>query len=90
MSESTNIQLDLLSSPGCRHCKTFKDFWHSIEKKWPQVTFREISVTTPEGQELATKHLVFSSPGIFLNGELIASGGFDSEDFVSKLKGIST
>lgn len=88
MSTQEKIQIDLLSSPGCKHCKAFKEFWHSVEKEWPQVEFREISVTTPEGQELATKHLVFASPGIFLNGELVATGGFDKQDFMEKLKGL--
>lgn len=89
MGESTKIRIDLISSPGCKHCKAFKEFWHSIEGDWPQVTFQDISVTTPEGQELAMKHMVFSAPGIVLNGELFASGGFDSDKFLEKLKELS-
>ncbi|TSC78949.1 MAG: Uncharacterized protein G01um101429_625 [Parcubacteria group bacterium Gr01-1014_29] len=83
------ITLDVLASPGCVNCALFEEFWHSIEKDWPNVTFRHIDVTTPEGQEMAQKHMIFASPGIILDGELWATGGFDKEKFVEKLKELS-
>lgn len=83
------IMLEELSSPGCHICKAFEEFWHSIEKDWPNVQYKNISVTTPEGQALAGKHMIFSSPGILLNGELFATGGFNKEQFVAKLKELS-
>jgi glutaredoxin len=84
-----NIQLDLLTSPGCVHCKAFKDMWHEIEKGWPNVTYKETSVTTPEGQEMAGKYGIFSSPGIILNEEVWATGGFKRDEFLEKLKELS-
>ena len=78
-----------LSAPGCIHCKDFQEFWRGIEKDWPQVKFREISVTTPEGQELAGKHMIFASPGIILNGELFSTGGVNKDQFLTKLKELS-
>jgi len=86
MKEVTLIEL---SSPGCQVCKTFEEFWHSIEKDWPSVKYNNISVTTPEGQEIAQKHMIFASPGIILNGELWATGGFEKDKFVAKLKELS-
>ncbi len=83
------IQLQELSSPGCRHCKEFQDFWHTIEKDWPNVAFEDVSVTTPEGQALAQKHMIFASPGIVINGELFSTGGVNKEKFVEKLKELS-
>lgn len=53
------------------------------------MSFKEISVTSPEGQDMAGKHMIFASPGIIINGELWASGGFDREKFVKKLEEVS-
>ncbi len=83
------VTLKELSSPGCQICKAFEVFWHSIEKEWPNVTYKNLSVTTPEGQELAGKHMIFASPGIVVNGELWATGGFDKQKFVEKLQEVS-
>lgn len=80
-----SITLDVLASPGCVHCKEFEEFWHSIEKDWPNVAFRHVDVTTPEGQEMAGKFMIFASPGIILNGELFSTGGFDKEQFIAKI-----
>ncbi len=83
------VMLEELSSPGCSHCKAFETFWHSIEKEWPNVRYKNTSITTPEGQELASKHMIFASPGIFVNGEVWATGGFDKNKFLAKLKEVS-
>lgn len=84
------ITLTELTSPGCTICKAFEEFWHSIEGNWPNVKFKEVSITAPEGQELAQKFMIMSSPGIVINGELWATGGFDREKFVAKLKDLSS
>ena len=83
------VELIELSAPGCSHCKAFQDFWRSVEKNWPTVKFREVSVITPEGQDLAGRHLIFASPGIILNGELFSTGGVNQEKFLAKLKELS-
>lgn len=83
------VVLEELSSPGCHMCKAFEEFWHTVEKDWPNVAYKNISVVTPEGQMLAGKHMIFASPGIILNGELWATGGFDREKFIQKLKELS-
>ena len=83
------IHLQELSSPGCSHCAAFREFWHSIEKDWPNVQFEEVSILTPEGQEIAQTHMIFASPGILLNGELFSTGGVNKNKFVEKLKALS-
>ena len=83
------ITLEELTSPGCHICKAFEEFWHSIEKDWPNVTYKNISIVTPEGQEMAGKYMIFASPGIILNGELWATGGFDRDAFIKKLEELS-
>lgn len=83
------IVLEEVVSPGCHICKAFEEFWRSIEKGWPNVMYKKIDVTTTEGQEMAGKYMIFASPGIILNGELWATGGFDREKFLEKLKELS-
>ncbi len=83
------ITLTELTSPGCTHCADFKEFWHSIEKEWPNVAFKEVSITTPEGQELVSKYMIMASPGIVLNGELFSTGGVNKDEFIEKLKELS-
>lgn len=80
------ISLELLVAPGCHICRQFEEFWKTVEKDWPNVEFKKIDVVTPEGQEMAQKYMIFASPGIILNGELWATGGFDKEKFINKLK----
>lgn len=84
-----SINLEILTSPGCKICHSFREFWVTISKDWPDVNLKEISVTTPEGQEMVRKYMIFASPGIVLNGEIFSSGGFDKEKFVEKLKELS-
>jgi len=83
------VTLEVVHSPGCHPCKLFEEFWHSIEADWPNVTFRDISLITPEGQAMAQKYFILASPGIIINGELWATGGFDREKFLTKLREIS-
>lgn len=83
------VLLEELVSPGCHICKAFEEFWHSIENSWPSVTYKKIDVTTPAGQEMVQKYMIFSSPGIILNGKLWATGGFNRDKFIAKLKELS-
>jgi len=83
------IVLEELSSPGCQHCAAFRAFWHMIEKDWPNVTYKEVSLITPEGQKMVSKFMIFASPGIILNGELFSTGGVNQKEFVEKLKELS-
>ena len=83
------ITLEVLASPGCHICRVFEEFWHSIEKDWPNVSFHKFDITEDKGQEMAQKYMILASPGIVINGELWASGGFDKEKFIAKLKELS-
>jgi glutaredoxin len=84
-----SIVLEELSSPGCHNCAAFKEFWEGIKADWPNVTFSELSIVTPEGQELVQKHQIFASPGIIINGELFSTGGVDKDEFINKLTALS-
>lgn len=84
-----NILLEELSSPGCHNCAAFKSVWEEIKGDWPNVTFKELSIMDPDGQEMVQKYQIFASPGIILNGELFATGGIDKDAFINKLKELS-
>lgn len=83
------ISLVELSSPGCHNCAAFKEYWETEKANWPDVEFREVSLTDPEGQELVQKHQIFASPGIIINDELFSTGGVDKEGLVAKLTELS-
>jgi len=83
------IVLQELSSPGCVHCAEFEKFWHSIEKDWPNAEYKKTDITTPEGQDLIHKYMIFASPGIIINGELFSTGGFNKDKLLGKLKELS-
>ncbi|MBI2055566.1 MAG: thioredoxin family protein [Candidatus Sungbacteria bacterium] len=80
-----SVSLVVLTSPGCTHCHAFLKFWEEVKSDFPSVALREVSILEPEGQQLAMDHQIFSAPGIFLNGELFASGGFHREEFLTKM-----
>lgn len=83
------VSLVVLTSPGCSHCHAFLKFWEEVKSDFPSVNFREVSITDPEGQQLAMEHQIFSAPGIFLSGELFASGGFHREEFLAKMHALT-
>jgi alkyl hydroperoxide reductase subunit AhpF len=85
----TDVLIEELSSPGCHNCAAFKDMWEEIKGNWPNVTFNEVSIVDPAGQELVQKHQIFASPGIILNGELFSTGGVNKDDFIKKLTELS-
>jgi alkyl hydroperoxide reductase subunit AhpF len=50
------------------------------------VEYKNISVVSPEGQEMVQKYMIMASPGIIINGELFSTGGFNRDKVVAKLK----
>lgn len=85
----SQIVVEELTSPGCHNCAAFKEFWETEKENWPNVTFKEVSLTDPEGQEMVQKYQIFASPGIIINGELFSTGGVDKDKFKEKLKELS-
>lgn len=84
-----NVSLVVLTAPGCTHCHEFLEFWKGESSKWPNVSMKEVSIITPEGIDLVQKYQVFASPGIIMNDELFATGGFSKEKIQAKLQELS-
>lgn len=85
----SKVLIEELTSPGCHNCAAFKEFWEVEKVKWPDVEFKEVSIITPEGQEMVQKYQIFASPGIIINGELFSTGGVNKDDFIKKLTELS-
>ena len=83
------IVLEELSSPGCHNCKAFEEFWHGVESQFPNVSYKNVNVITPEGTEMVGKYMILASPGIIINGELFSTGGVNKEKFINKIKELS-
>ncbi len=83
------VLLEVLTSPGCTHCHEFLEYWKTIASQFSNVTLKEYSIITPEGQALVSKYQIFASPGIILNSELFATGGVNKDKFTEKLKSLS-
>lgn len=83
------VTLEVITSPNCAHCHAFLSFWEAEGKKWPNVAMKETGILTPEGQNAAMQYHIFASPGIIINNELFASGGFDKKELEAKLTALS-
>ena len=84
-----DISVEMLTSPGCHNCEVFATFWETEKENWPKVSFKEVNITEPEGQEIAQKYMIMASPGILINGELFSTGGVNQKEFLEKLKELS-
>ena len=83
------ITVESLSSPGCHNCKIFEEFWHTVEKDYPNVIYKNKNLFDKEGMEMASKYGILASPGIVINGELFSVGGVDKDKFIEKIKSLS-
>jgi len=83
------IKLEVLSSPGCHNCRLFLEFWETIKDKYPDAEFHHYDMITDEGQAMIQKYMIFASPGIIVNDELFATGGFNKDEFMKKMNELS-
>ena len=87
--EKLPITLEVLTSLGCAHCHAFLEFWKKDGSTWPNVTMKEVSLLTAEGQAMVGKYSIFASPGIIVNEELFSTGGFDKKKLIEKIEALS-
>lgn len=83
------MKVELVSAPACVHCAEVKKILKELKPDFPTLEVEDIEVITPKGQELAQKYMIFSSPGIIINGELFATGGASKKQLTEKLKTLS-
>ncbi|WP_455244824.1 glutaredoxin family protein [Petrachloros mirabilis] len=65
--------ITLLVSPSCGACPSAKSLWKQLRVKY-SFSYREIDITTPDGQELANRHSVRAVPATIIDGRLTFIG----------------
>jgi glutaredoxin len=63
----------LLYSPTCSACPAAKRLFKELRVKY-SFNYREVDITTPDGQELAERHAVRAVPATIINGRLTFIG----------------
>ncbi|NOZ64423.1 MAG: hypothetical protein GXO71_05780 [Caldiserica bacterium] len=79
------IQVQVLTSPTCGECARAKQILEELKPQYPEMQVQEVDMATPEGQEMISKYMIMSSPGIIINGELFSTGALDKQKFIEKL-----
>ena len=63
----------LLVSASCQACPNAKSLWKQLRVKY-SFSYREIDISSPDGQELADRHSVRAVPATIINGRLTFVG----------------
>ena len=69
----TMPNITLLHSPTCGACPSAKRLWKELRVKY-SFSYREVDITTPDGQELANRHSVRAVPATMIDGRLTFVG----------------
>jgi glutaredoxin len=65
--------ITLLVSPSCGACPSAKSLWKQLRVKY-SFSYREVDITTKDGQELADRHSVRAVPATIIDGRLTFVG----------------
>jgi len=79
------MQVKILSTPACGECAKAKKLLEEIKPQYPELVVEEVDMATPEGQEIISKYMIMSSPGVIINGELFSTGALDKQKLIEKL-----
>jgi glutaredoxin len=63
----------LLYSPSCSACPSAKRLFKELRVKY-SFSYREVDITSPDGQELAERHSVRAVPATIIDGRLTFIG----------------
>ena len=78
------INLTIVTMDGCIHCARAKEVLAKVQPDYPDLTIKEVKITSDEGQKLISKYSIMSNPGIIINDELFSVGGTTEEDLRKK------
>ena len=65
--------ITLLYSPTCGACPSAKSLWKQLRVKY-SFSYREVDITTQDGEELANRHSVRAVPATIIDGRLTFIG----------------
>jgi len=63
----------LVYSPTCGACPSAKSLWKELRVQY-SFSYREVDITTPDGQELADRHSIRAVPATIIDGRLTFIG----------------
>lgn len=78
----------LVTSPGCHFCEFAKRVVESLQAEYP-LSVSEVSLLSPEGQELAARDGILFPPGIYVAGEFFGFGRLSASKLRKRLEGIA-
>lgn len=81
------IELKILTTPGCAHCRQAKDVLARVKPDYPELVVEEIDIT--QQPEAAARYGVFVSPAVIINGEVAFAGGVREQELRAKLDAIT-
>lgn len=65
--------ITLVYSKSCGACPSAKSLWKELRVKY-SFSYREVDITTPDGQELADRHSIRAVPATIIDGRLTFIG----------------
>jgi thioredoxin len=65
--------ITLLYSSSCGACPSAKSLWKELRVKY-SFSYREVDITTTDGQDLANRHSVRAVPATIIDGRLTFVG----------------
>ena len=65
--------ITLLVSPTCGACPSAKSLWKELRVKY-SFSYREVDISSTDGQELANRHSVRAVPATIIDGRLTFIG----------------
>lgn len=65
--------ITLLYSPTCGACPSAKSLWKELRVKY-SFSYREVDITSADGQELAERHSIRAVPATIIDGRLTFIG----------------
>lgn len=81
------IELKILTTPGCAHCRQAKEVLAKVKADYPQLVVEEIDIT--QQPEAVGRYGVFVSPAVIINGEVAFAGAVREQELRAKLDALS-
>ncbi len=66
-------QITLLTQPSCSMCTHAKSVLHRLKQEY-RLSIQELDLTSPDGQQLASRAGVMFAPGLLLDGQMFSFG----------------
>ncbi len=86
MQLQRKIEFIVLTSPTCPYCPRALEVLGRVAARFGGVNVREVSVSTPEGMALATKHRIMGVPTTLVDGKVAFVGVPDEAEVISLIR----